>query len=339
MIIHKKNQKKYIISKNCNCVVDLNTNSFIRCGNTLSEVPSAGELEYIDMEMTNIYTETFEHQYKTKFFKKHLTFMTFKSFRNIISKLPKSLNHINLLVDPKCETNPDIWKILYYCKRIGITTSMIVDDIDFDKAKRISQYCKSVSVNLHENKNICLNTIERFIYHGVMTNLNVLVSKETHHLIVNTLYNYENDYRLKGLNSIFFVGLKKAENWQYYNKMDLQNFKRIIEHMTKRNIPFGLDPSLSSYFIEKNKNHISQYHNMLANQCESFTFYAYIDVSGWVFPCKYYIPDIQHMIGFNIFEVKSFEEMWNEKYIGKIRKMFIRKNEKGIRVCPLFEIY
>jgi len=339
LVIFKKNKKKYIISKNCNCIVDLNTNSFVRCGNTISEVPSAGELEYIDMELTSIYTENYEHQYKTSADINREVYMTFKFFRKIIDGLPKSLNHINFLVDPKCETNPDIWKILYYCKRIGITTSMVVDNVNFNTAKKISKYCKSISVNLHENKNICYNTIERFTDNGIPTNLNILVSKETHHLIAGSFYDYENDNRLKNLKSIYFIGLKQNANWRFYNEIKLVDFKRIVEYLKKKEIPFGYDNSLTPYFTDKFENKLRYYHDIYNNQCESFTFYAFIDVIGWIFPCKYYIPDPQNMIGFNIFEVNDFEKMWGEQYISKIRKRFITKNKKNIRICPLFKIY
>ena len=339
MNIFKNNDKKYIVSKNYNCIVDKKTNFFIRCGNTISEVPSAGALEYIDMELTSIYSKNYEHSYKTSFDINREIYMTFKFFRRIINKLPDSLNHINFLVDPKCETNPDIWKILYYCKRINITTSMIVDNINFKTARKISKYCKSVSVNLHENKNICYNTIERFTDNGIQTNLNILVSKETHHLIIGSLYDFEYDPRLKNLNLFYFIGLKQQANWRFYNKIELVDFKKIIDHVTKKKIPFGFDNSLTPYFIDKVSNEIKCYHNLFNNQCESFTFYVFIDVIGWIFPCKYYTPDPQNMIGFNIFHYDNFEDLWGEKYLGKIRKRFITKNKKGVRVCPLFQIY
>jgi len=339
MQVFENKEKKYIVSNNYNCILDKKTNSFLRCGKNIEDVPLSGALEYVDIELSTIYNNTDDYEFM---FKKEATnkkYMKFNTFRKIINILPKSLNHINFITDPECKTNPDIWKILYYCKLKSITSSITVDNIDRYKSEKISSLCKSVSVNLHLNKNICYDTIKRLNEFGIKPNLNILVSKDTHHIIIRTLYDYKHDERLKNINSIFFIGLKNNENWRFLKKLDKKEFKSIINDMLDKGIPFGLDNYLSFYFISSIKNKLMYYYDMSFNPCEALTFHAYIDVNGYIFPCKYYTPNTQQFLGFNLFDKRGFDKIWSHEKFVKIKENFINCNENGIRFCPLFEKY
>jgi hypothetical protein len=336
MQIFENKEKKYVVSKNYNCILDKKTDYFLRCGKNIENIPLSGALEYVDIELSTIYTNTNKYEFLFKKDIEHPKYMKFNTFRKIIDILPKSLNHINFIVDPECKTNPDIWKILYYCNLKNISSSITVDNIDIEKSKKISNLCKSVSVNLHLDKNICYNTIKRLNKYNVKPNLNILVSKDTHHMIIRTLYDYYRDERLKNINSIFFIGLKNDENWRFLKELENNEFKSIVNDMLDKKIPFGLDNYLSFYFISHIKNNLKHYYNMSFVPCESLTFHAYIDINGYIFPCKYYVPKKQNFIGFSLFDKRGFDKLWFHKNFNQIRNDFISNNKNGIRYCPLF---
>ncbi len=332
MKIFENENKKYIVCNNYNCILDKKSNSFIRCGNTINEIPISGSIEYIDVELSNIYTniKKYPFLFKTKPLNNE-KYLNFNIFKKIINVLPKSLNHINFISDPECKTNPNLWDILEYCKLKNITTSITVDNIDKETARRLSTLCKIISVNTHQDKNICYNTIKNISDFNIKPILNILVSKETHHIIIRIINDYHKDSRLSNLSNLYLIGLKKIENWRFLNDIDKKRLNDIIKNMLENNIPFNTDCQLTPYVISKYKNKLNQYHNMQFIQCEAFTFSAYIDVYNYIFPCRYYIPT-NHFWGFNILD---FDKYWNNENFIKIKKLFMySKNNK--KYCFLY---
>ena len=132
-------------------------------------------------------------------------------FIKIFKKLPKTITQIAFGITG-VQTNPDFIKILKYCKENGVTPNFTLSGIDLtnDIALECSKLVGAVAVSAYQqNKNVCYDTIKKFIELGVsQTNMHLLIAEENLDFVYEVIEDSKIDKRLKNLNAIVLLGVK-----------------------------------------------------------------------------------------------------------------------------------
>lgn len=76
--------------------------------------------------------------------------MTFKTFKKIFDILPKSITQIAFGADSTLKSNPDIWKMMDYCRKNNVVPNITCAQIGDETADNLAKYCGATSVSLYE---------------------------------------------------------------------------------------------------------------------------------------------------------------------------------------------
>ena len=268
------------------------------------------------------------------------TYMTIDTFKEIFSKFNKEvLTQIAFGVDAQCESNPDTFKIMEYCRENGVIPNVTVADINDSVADKLANLCGAVAVSYYGNDDICFNSIKKLTDRG-MTQINIhsMISNETFSRNAYLLQVVKSDHRLRELNAIVFLSLKKKGRGVGYNKMTEAQFKYLIATVFKNKIPFGFDSCTAPKFLDAIKDFPNYKQlEMISEPCESSLFSAYIDVHGNYYPCSFCENVIEPI---SMLQCDNFlNDIWYAKSIVEFRnKLLNNKNKNGIRMCPVYDI-
>ena len=98
------------------------------------------------------------------------TNMSFETFKAVLNKFPTDknknhiLNQIAFGVDAHATSNPDLWKMMKYCREHNIIPNLTVADISKDTAKKILEIAGACSVSAYKhakNFEICFDSIQK----------------------------------------------------------------------------------------------------------------------------------------------------------------------------------
>lgn len=272
--------------------------------------------------------------------------MSFDTFKKILDKMPNNLTQVAFGVDAQCESNPDIWKMMDYCRnneKNKIIPNITVADISDEVADKLVKYCGAVAVSRYAEKDICYNSVKKLTDRGLkQTNIHIMISQETIDQAYETINDYHNDERLKGLNAIVFLSLKKKGRGEKFNPLTQEQFKELVDFAMNSKTPIGFDSCSADKFIKSIKGHKNEKHlTMCTEPCESFgMFSSYVNVDGIYFPCSFCEnshPDF--MKGFNVAECNDFiEDIWNSPLIKEWRDRMTDRRNGGNFSCPIFEV-
>lgn len=217
------------------------------------------------------------------------TYMSFETFKIIFDKLPKTLQQIAFGVDAQCESNPDVWKIMQYCRDNGVIPNVTVADITDETADKLVSLCGAVAVSRYSDKNICYDTVKKLTDRGLkQVNIHQMISVETYAQAIDTITDYRNDTRLEKMNAIVFLSLKKKGRGTGFNQLDNDRFRILANACLARKIPFGFDSCSAVKFLKAIEGHEDyEQLEMMTEPCESARFSAYIDVNGMYVPCSF----------------------------------------------------
>jgi hypothetical protein len=342
-IFEDKNVKR-VISENYNYKFDKNTGDFYRWGKTVDDDPvfSPYGNEILDIEITDICNGVgsegpckFCYKSNTD---RNKTNMSFETFKEVFHKFNRNLNQIAFGVDAKGTSNPDMLKIMHYTRENGVIPNVTIADIDDEMAKELSNVCGAVAVSRYSNKNYCYDSIQRLYKNGLnQINIHILVSNETLDQIYETFNDYLNgEERLKGLNAIVLLSLKKKGRGKSFTSLNQEKFSKMVNFALKNNIPIGFD-SCGAHKLMKslNKEDLSKIEPYI-EPCESFgMFSAYINCKGEYFPCSFAEGEGEWKNGINMLKIDNFlKDVWFSNKLNKWRKISIDNN----RNCPLFEV-
>ena len=179
----------------------------------------------------------------------------FEIAKQIIDKMPRVLTQIAFGLDAKCESNPDWFDIFQYARKSGFIPNVTVADISEETAQKLASVCGAVACSRYENKNYCYDSIEKLTRNGLkQVNIHILLSKETEGWVYETINDAKTDPRLKGLNAIVFLSLKKKGRGQGFHSLDKADFKKIIDYALENEISFGFDSCSANKFLESVKD-------------------------------------------------------------------------------------
>jgi MoaA/NifB/PqqE/SkfB family radical SAM enzyme len=273
--------------------------------------------------------------------------MSFETFKTILDKFPKVeghwiLNQIAFGADAHATSNPDLWKMMEYCRSVGVIPNITVADITDETADKLAQYCGAVSVSRYANKDLCYDSVKRLTDRGMtQVNIHIMVSAETEEMVWETLRDRLTDPRLEKLNAIVLLSLKQKGRGKTFTRLPFENFKAIVDFALENKIGVGFDSCGCNKFLASVKDHADFKRFLTVSEpCESFgLFSSYIDVDGNYFPCSFAAGEQGWQGGMSVLECKDFMDIWRSNKLGFFRALSLTTvDENKCRKCLLFEI-
>lgn len=341
--VKESDKVKVVKSDNYNYVFNKENGVFIRFGKNKDNDPLfAPANEILDIEITDICKGVdgkpckFCYKANTPNNKNNMSFDTFKK---IIDKM-KEHNFINQLafgVDAQAESNPDLWKMADYARANGIIPNITVADISDEIADKLVKVMGAVAISRYSDKDICYNSVKKLTDRGLnQCNIHQLVSDETYEQIKETFNDIKTDKRLKDLNAIVLLSLKKKGRGKSFHVLSKEKFKKIVDLGFELGIPMGFDSCTQPKFLEaiKDRKNYKEL-EMMSEPCESFLFSAYINCLGTFYPCSFCEGEGEWKEGIDVINCNNFvKDVWFNPKANKFREKLLECNRK----CPMFNV-
>lgn len=335
---------KHVRSENYNYDFDYETGYFARWGKTREDDPQvAPTAEILDMEITTKCKgpggKLCKFCYKANTPNGHN--MSLDTFKNIIDKMKPSEDQIGITqiaigADAQCESNPDIWNMMKYCRENQVVPNITVADISDDVADNLVKYCGAVAVSRYDDKNYCYDSVKKLTDRGLkQTNIHVMISKETHQNAVECINDYLTDDRLKGLNAIVFLSLKQKGRGEGFTPLTDEEFKSLVDLAFENDVPIGFDSCSAPKFMKSIIDHEDRERlEQCAEPCESSCFSSYINSEADFFPCSFSEGHDEWKEGIHVPSCDDFSEIWNNEKVKAFRTKLLGCG----RNCPLFNV-
>jgi hypothetical protein len=190
---------------------------------------------------------------------------------------------------------------------------------------------------INSDKNYCYDSIQRLYKHGMkQINIHICVSDETLDQVYETFNDYLNgEERLKGLNAIVLLSLKKKGRGKSFNTLDNDKFGELVDFALKNDIPIGFDSCSANKLLnslnKEDRKEIEPY----IEPCESTLFSAYINCHGEFFLCSFTEGEKNWKSGINMLAINDFvKDVWYNKRTMKFREDLL----KNKRNCVFYNI-
>lgn len=261
--------------------------------------------------------------------------MSFETFKTIFDKLPDTMTQIAFGADASCEANPDIWKMMEYCRKNNVVPNITVADISEDTAVRLSSLCGAVAVS-HYQTDICKRSIGFLHKHGLkQINVHQMVSEETLEKCYDIM---EAAKDIPGLNAIVMLSLKQKGRGRNFTPLPYYLFKDMVDYAMSNKVPLGFDSCTAHKFIKyvrDSKNEKLEELIKFVEPCESMLFSTYIDVDGVAFPCSFTPGSPGWDKGLDVVTCENYmEDIWNHPRMEEWRSRLLTKE----RACPIYQI-
>lgn len=265
--------------------------------------------------------------------------MSFETFKTIFNKLPQTLTQIAFGADAQCESNPEIWDMMKYCRENKVVPNITVADISDEIADKLSEYCGAVSVSRYSNKNCCYDSVKKLTDRGMnQINIHQMLASQTYEQTLETIHDIKNDERLSKLNAIVFLSLKQKGRGKKFDQLTQEQFKNIIDTCMKENISFGFD-SCSGPKVTQSLKDIPKFDTIkqFIEPCESTLFSFYASAEGKYYPCSFCEDQMEGTLITE--ETDFYKDIWFSKISNSFRtKLLNNKDENQCRNCPVYII-
>jgi hypothetical protein len=344
-LIRESKTKKALLSKSYNYIFNKETGYFARWGQTKEEDPQWSPFgpEILDIEVTTKCAGPggklcpFCYKSNTPNGKN----MTFETFKQILDKMPKTLTQVAFGADAHATSNPDLWKMMEYCRNNEhnqIVPNITVADITDDTADLLVHHCGAVAVSRYSNKNICYDSVKKLTDRGLkQTNIHMMISEETYAQAMETIQDKaDGEERLKGLNAIVLLSLKKKGRGTGFTPLSQDKFNTLVSVAFHKEVPLGFDSCSAHKFLEAIKDHPDKERlTECVEPCESSAFSSYVDVNGNFNPCSFAPETDDWKEGLSVVDCKDFvKDIWYNPRVQSFRENLIACK----RACPLFEV-
>lgn len=344
--VFETNERKFLRSKEANFNFNKETGLMQTWGSTLEEdVDKFPAPDILDLEVTTSCTgvkgQLCKFCYKAN--NPNGTNMSFKTFKKIIDKLPKTITQIAFGADSKCKTNPEIWDMMVYARDQGIVPNITVAELDKETACRLASICGAVAVSRYQDKNVCYDSVKMLQDCGLeQLNIHQLISEETYEQALETISDAAEDSRLKGLNAIVFLSLKRKGRGLGYHQLSQDKFNALVQMCKEKNINYGFDSCSSIKFFNSLSQEDYEKYSEMIMPCESTLESSYINVDGEFFPCSFTEGTEGWETGISVVDAEDFvKDVWNHSRVEEFRsKLMATKacNKFSCRECPIYMI-
>lgn len=187
-----------------------------------------------------------------------------------------------------------------------------------------------------QRENATDDEIKRFSNTYFAINIHQMISVETVHNAIETITDYHTDPRLKGMNAIVFLSLKRKGRGVSHRQLSQDSFNELVNQATELKVPFGFDSCSAHKYLKSIEGHPN--YRMIAQNvepCESTLFSSYVSVDGEFFPCSFSENQPDWDKGIKITEETNFiRDVWLNEKVARFRNKLMQCE----RNCPLFEI-
>ena len=274
--------------------------------------------------------------------------MSFKTFRDIFDKMPKSITQIAFGADAQATSNPDLFRMMSYARSNGVIPNITVAQITDETAEKLVKVCGAVAVSYYPkaNPDACLDSVYKLTSRGMkQVNIHMMISEDTLEDTFSLLDKCGTDKRLEGLNAVVFLSLKKKGRGTDYTVLSQDHFDEVVQYAMSKNIRIGFD-SCSSYkslkFFSKDEDALGRVKSSVIS-CESVLESCYINVDGKFFPCSFMEGEGDWKEGLDVLTCKDFvADIWNNPKTEEFRKSLLSNitdiEGTPCRMCPFFEV-
>jgi hypothetical protein len=303
---------------------------FVRWGKTPEDDPDFSPVgpELLDIEISTICSKGCAHCYKSNTCEGK--YMKLKTFKKLFKGFPKNLTQIAFGVGD-IDGNPDLWKIMEHTRKNGVIPNITINGHKFtsSQADQLANICGAVAVSHYDDES-CFNAVHLLKEAGLeQVNIHKLVAMETLQSCMDLFGKVDTEPRLKGLNAIVLLGLKRKGRGKEFHTLDYDNFKTLVDYGMNLDIPLGFDSCSAHKFLKaiegrEDYDMIEQ----LVEPCESSCFSYYINVDGNGFPCSF----LEEGFGINLLKSKDFmKDLWYSPSVMNFRSSLIDNDRECLR--------
>lgn len=330
-----KKRLQVFSSPDYNYVFNRETGHFARWGATYDDDPQTAPVpEIIDIEVTTICNNGCPFCYKGN--TQNGRNMSQETFKSIIDRMP-FLTQCAIGADAGGMSNPELFDMMRYARAKGIVPNITVADITDETADNLAELCGAVAVSRYANKNKCYDSVKRLTDRGMkQVNIHIMVSEETLGQVKETLGDYLTDPRLKKLNAIVLLSLKRKGRGVNHRTLSQEKFSGLVKFALDNQIPIGFDSCSAHKFAASVTGHEKELEfRTLTEPCESTLFSAYVDVDGKFWPCSFCEHDESFSEGIDVAGCADFKrDVWDHPRTIEWRKRLL----DGGRKCPMYEV-
>ena len=277
------------------------------------------------------------------------TYMKFEDFKEVFACLTKqlTLTQIALGVDAQAKGNPDLEKILQYCRDNKVMPNITVADIDQETAKLLAIYCGAIAVSWYplRNENCCFESLKllaeaRAKYNPMLQlNIHSLLALETLPYFDSLIEHLEGD--LRGIvRATVLLSLKKKGRGIGWHVVEFDAYRRLVDKFMDRGLAVGFDSCGANKFLryieESGKDKSLE---QFVEACESCMFSCYINVHGDFFPCSFMEGEGGWKEGIHVADYDDFREIWEGDRVSEWRRRALWCiGCKGHNECPYWEV-
>jgi hypothetical protein len=268
-------------------------------------------------------------------------YMSLDTFKKVFNNLPPSITQIAFGIGD-INGNPDMWNIFDYCIENGVVPNVTVngEGITDEIADKLVSKCGAVAVSVYD-KNKSYDTIKKLTDRGLkQTNIHFMISTQTFDKAFELMNDYKTDDRLKNLNAIVFLSLKKQGRARgNFGSLSIESFKELIDYAFTNKVPIGFDSCSAQKFIksiEGNKD--AEKLIQFAEPCESTLYSMYINTEAKFFPCSFIEGTEGWEDGIDVTKGDNFfQDVWYNDKTKEFRKEVISCRNCA-KSCPIFEV-
>ncbi len=332
----KNNFLKIVRSDAYNYVFNLKNGFFARWGKNKEQNPEYSPFgpELLDIEVSTICHGGCSWCYKSNTSKGQN--MDFKTFKAIFDKIPKNITQIAFGIGD-LDANPELWKMFEYCRKHRVTPNVTINGYKLNEelAEKLVRYCGAVAVS-HYDDEFCFKAIKLLTDKGLkQANIHKLITKETLKSCYKLIQKVKNDTRLKALNAIVFLSLKKKGRGTEFHIITQKDFSKLVQYAFNQKNSIGFDSCSSTKFFNAIDNHKKRKMlEVMTDPCESSCFSLYVNVKGKVYPCSF----LEGENGYNGIDILKTDDFLKTVWYKDSIRLFRENLIKNQRSCPHFVI-
>jgi len=273
-------------------------------------------------------------------------YMTTEKFTKVIDKLPPSICQCALGIGNVDQ--PNLFELMDVCLDRGIKPNITINGsrLTSNILDSLSTKCGAIAIS-HYNDNLTFNAVYELATVRKMKQINIhaFLSDETYTKCLDLVESIQSDVRLKDLNAVVFLSMKKRGNAlkNNYSSLSKEKFDYLSNLLLSKNISFGWDSCSCQNFIRSLDN-VENREEIIkcCDPCEASIASSYISMDGIYYPCSFcegieYAPG-DWRNGINVLECDDFlKDVW---FASKTR-IFANNNiecRNNCISCPVFEI-
>lgn len=273
-------------------------------------------------------------------------YMTTENFKKIIDVLPASICQCVLGIGNVDQ--PNLFEMMDYLIEKGIKPNITINGAKmtteiFDK---LAEKCGAIAIS-HYSDELTFNAVYELATVRCMKQINIhsFLSEDSYDKCLGLVEKIQTEPRLKNLNAVVFLSMKKKGNAlkNNYTTLSKEKFNYLSNLLLEKNIRFGWDSCSCQNFIRSiegrpDAERIIQF----CDPCEASIASSYISSDGIYYPCSF-CEDVEYAPGdwsngINVLECKDFlKDVWFHKKTRLFSDNNIECRMNCIS-CPVFEI-